>query len=107
MTIQTEDSYLPDIKKVKSLIINRDHKKELRGGGWFSKPTEVVVGTDFVVTMDYVKNDDTEWTFTCTCTTYAAAQNVYNAIKKQIIVQDPDKDLVEKAFEEAFLKDSQ
>lgn len=105
MTIQTDDCYLPNILKVKSLMIKKNDKKEMRGGGWFSKPTEVVVGQEFVVTMDYVKDDNTEWCFTSTCSRYDVAQDVYKAIKKQIMIQDPDKELVERAFEEAFLKD--
>jgi len=79
----------------------------VRGGGWFSKPQEVVVGQEYIVTMDYLKEDNGQWCFTSTCSNYDTAHKVYQALKTQIMMQDPDRDLVEKAFEEAFLKDKE
>lgn len=105
MTIQTEDSYLSGISKIKSMMINRQDITETKGGGWFSKPQTVVTGEEYVFKMDYVREDNSEWTFKCTYATYAGAKICYDRIVKQVIAQDPDREVIDRAFEQAFLKE--
>jgi RNA binding exosome subunit len=87
MTILTDKMYLSDVKKVVSIVCGYDESDKTM---------------PYNLKMDYVRENNSSYVFTMRANNNKTINDIFKNLVEQIRAQD--RDMVDKAFEDAILK---